>query len=105
MDKIEVMRALEVFCPGDRLFEIRAMHVTKKQDIWSGYFKDHQLACDAIQRFDAEYNIYFVFNSISEMCYSMAQKDKMLLGAESTKDTDIVCRDWVLIDLDPVRGH
>lgn len=105
MDRIEVMRALEVFCPDDRLFEIRAMHVTRKQDIWSGYFKDHQLACDAVQRFDAEYNIYFVFNSISEMCYSMAQKDKMLLGAESTKDTDIVCRDWVLIDLDPVRGH
>lgn len=105
MDKIEVMRALEVFCSRGQLVEIRAIHQTKKADIWSGYFRAPEEACQALQRFDSEYNIYFIFNIINEMCYSMAQKDKMLCGVESTKDTDIIARNWVLVDFDPVRGH
>jgi len=105
MDNAEIRRALELFCPNNQLFEIRALHVSKKKDIWSGFFKDYNKAIEAIQRFDNEYNIYFVFNVINDICYSMLQKDTMTYGTESIVDTDIIARNWILIDLDPIRGH
>ena len=105
MDKAEVYRTLETFCPNGSLIEVRALHNTKKNDVWSGYFKDYDLLWESIQRFDSEYNIYFIFNVIDDSCYSMAQKDRMLYGAENTKDSDIVARSWVLIDLDANRNH
>ena len=105
MDKAEVYRTLETFCPNGSLIEVRALHNTKKTDVWSGYFKDYDLLWESIQRFDSEYNIYFIFNVIDDSCYSMAQKDRMLYGAENTKDSDIVARSWVLIDLDANRNH
>lgn len=97
------MRTFEIFCPEGFLIEIRALHITKKNDVHSGYFKSYEEAYNAIQQYDSDYNIYFIFNIINEMCYSMAQKDKMLYGVDTTADKDIIARNWVMIDLDPNR--
>ena len=105
MDKLEVFKTFDTFCKEGELFEIRAIHaVNPKTNIWSGYFKSFETAWNAIQPFDNEYNIYFVLNAINDVCYSMIQKDKMVRGAENTKDHDIIARRYVLIDLDCVRG-
>lgn len=105
MDKVEVYRTLETFCTEGFLIEVRAISNRKKGEIWSGYFKEYDKVWDAIQRFDADYNIYFIFNVIDDSCYSMTQRDRMVLGAENTKDTDIIARNWVFIDIDPNRNH
>lgn len=105
MDKIEVFKTLNTFCPEGSLIEVRAIHATNpKNNIWSGYFKTHEDVWNAIQPFDKEYNLYFVLNVINDVCYSMVQKDKMVRGAETTKDHDIIARRYVLIDLDCERG-
>ena len=105
MDKIEVFKTLNTFCPEGSLIEVRAIHATNpKNNIWSGYFKSHEDVWNAIQPFDKEYNLYFVLNVINDVCYSMIQKDKMVRGAETTKDHDIISRRYVLIDLDCERG-
>ena len=105
MDKIEVFKTLNTFCPEGSLIEIRAIHATNpKNNIWSGYFRSHEDVWNAIQPFDKEYNIYFVLNVINDVCYSMIQKDKMVRGAENTKDADIVARRFILVDLDAERG-
>lgn len=105
MDKLEVFKTLDIFCPEGELFEIRAIHSSKKNCTYSGYFKNHELAWNEIQQFDKDFNIYFVLNVINDVCYSMIQKDKMIFGAENTKDKDIIARRYVLIDLDCVRGE
>ena len=105
MDKLEVFKTLNTLMPQGSLIEIRAIHATNpKNNIWSGYFKSHEDVWNAIQQFDEDYNIYFVLNSINDVCYSMIQKDKMVRGAETTKDHDIISRRYVLIDLDCERG-
>ena len=105
MDKLEVFKTLNTLMPQGSLIEIRAIHATNpKNNIWSGYFKSHEDVWNAIQQFDKDYNIYFVLNSINDVCYSMIQKDKMVRGAETTKDHDIISRRYVLIDLDCERG-
>lgn len=105
MDKLEVFKTFDTFCTDGELFEIRAIHAANpKNNVWSGYFKSFEKAWDAIQMFDNEYNIYFVLNVINDVCYSMVQKDRMVRGAENTKDHDIVARRHLLIDLDCVRG-
>lgn len=105
MDKLEVFKTLNTFCPEGSLIEIRAIHATNpKNNIWCGYFRSHEDVWNAIQPFDKEYNIYFTLNVINDVCYSMIQKDKMIRGAETTKDHDIIARRYVLIDLDCERG-
>ena len=105
MDKLEVFKTLDTFCPDGQLIEIRAINASNpKNNVWSGYFKSHEMIWNAIQQFDNDFNIYFVLNVINDVCYSMVQKDKMVRGAETTKDHDIIARRYVLIDLDCVRG-
>lgn len=104
MDSIEVRRALDIFKPDGALVEIRAIGIKKKGDIWSGYFTNHEDIIKAIQRFDDGYNLYFIFNSIKKLCYSMQQKDQMMYGVESTTDKHIDSREWILIDFDPERA-
>ena len=103
MDIIEVRRALEIFKPEGELVEIRAIGTKKKGDIWSGYFTNHEKIIEAIKKFDSGYNLYFIFNKIKMLCYSMQQKDQMMYGVDSTNDKHIDSREWILIDFDPER--
>ena len=103
MDKLEVFKTLDTFKEEGQLIEIRAISSIKSKDNWSGYFKDKEVLWNAIQQFDSNCNIYFVLNVINDMCYSMLQHDKMLFRAESTRDKDIIARNWVLIDIDTNR--
>ncbi len=108
MDKQQVYKTFEVFYPQDekRLIEVRMINPNSKTDIWSGYFYDYEKAWEEIIRYDnGTYNFYFPINTIDERCYSMSQRDRLVRGAETTKDKDITTRDWVLIDIDTEKGH
>ena len=99
MNTQEIRRTLEIFKNSTDLVEVRIIG----DKTFSGYFKDPELLIKAIEPFDDK-NIYFVFNSIADACYSKAQRDKMInVKTGATHDQDIIARDWLLIDLDPKR--
>lgn len=104
MDSEQIRKTLSVFRNSDDdLFEIRLFHPTNKYDIYSGVFRDTDKAISCIERFDDNYNIYFIFNQLKGAIEGLPQYNKMIKGCPAIKDTDIESRNWVLIDLDPIR--
>lgn len=82
------------------LVEVRILQGKKSI---SGYFKDVDNIIREIKRYE-DANIYFVLNEINDACYSREQKEKLYENPKNTtSDTDISKREWVLIDIDPVR--
>ena len=86
----------------NRTVEIR---VLQDKDTYSGYFKNVDNILQTIQQYDGKGGmIYAPFNKINSACYSRAQCEKMMKKPkETTSDGDIVGRDFILIDIDPVR--
>jgi hypothetical protein len=99
MNELTIRQTLELMKAGNELVEIRIM----SGKTHSGYFKSVDKVVEELKRYEAG-NIYFVLNEISDACYSREQKDYISEKAsKTTSDSDIVKRDWLLIDIDPVR--
>lgn len=102
MDERTIRKWFSEFKGNNQLTEIRILAGKKT---FSGYFTD----ADSILREIAPYeqcNIYFTLNAINPACYSRMQRDRILpVGGDSnaTSASDIIGRDFVLIDIDPVR--
>lgn len=102
MNTTEIRRFYELIKDNNQLTEIRALD-TKSKKTMSGYFTDVETLIKEVSLYGG-YNLYFTLNSINEACASRSQADKMIpMPKASTSDTDIISRDWVLIDLDPKR--
>jgi len=95
----EIARTLQIFKPDNNLIEIRS----PKNESKSGYFYDHNLLINNISWH--LYDVwYFVMNDIDPNCYNLEQRDNIIKYAKkTTSDKDIINRDWLLIDCDPVR--
>lgn len=101
LDESEIYKWFDVFKNGNQLVEIRLIGSNKNG---SGYFSDPQTLIESIKPYSDSFNIYFVINTINPACYSREQKDKIVLKPKNTtNDNEIICRDFVLIDLDPKR--
>lgn len=92
----------DIFKGSNTLVEIRLLGGKKTA---SGYFMD----VDTILREIAPYtqdkrdswNCYFTLNPMEADCYNRKQRDKLIKFPEATtKDEEIIGRDWVLIDID-----
>lgn len=104
MDEREIRRWYDVLKGGKGVVEVRAIQkVAGKDKVLSGYFRDVERLIEAVRPFDLTHNIYFSLNNVNEACYSKTQQDSMKGGVSSTSDADIIGRDWVLIDIDPIR--
>lgn len=100
IDERYIRYTFDIFKPDGKLVEIRTMG---GKNTSSGYFTDVETVLKYIQKYDGQ-NIFFVFNSIKDACYSRQQRDKIVDYAKTTtSDTDITKRDWFFIDIDPVR--
>ena len=103
IDETEVRKAIACIKPNNDLFEVRIISSNWKNPV-SGYFKSAEVLLENLKRQDLNNaNVYIVLNAINEACYSRDQRDKFISGKTSTSDNDIVGRDWILVDLDPVR--
>lgn len=101
LDKSEVYRWFDVMRAGCELVEIRLIGSNKTA---SGYFSDPDTLISAIEPYTENFNVYFTINPINSACYSREQKDKIVIRPKNTtQDTEITCRNYVLIDLDPKR--
>lgn len=101
LDEQLVYQWFDVFKNNNELVEIRLIGSKKTA---SGYFTDAKTMIEAIKPYTDSFNVYFTLNKVNSACYSREQKDKIVLNVKNTTtDAEIVCRDWVLIDLDPKR--
>lgn len=104
MNDEEIKKTISVFHPNGGLFEIRLFNPTNKNDIYSGIFRDADIALSAIKKFNDNYNIYFTFNRLKDALDGLPQFNRMIKGSTAIKDTDIKAREWVLVDFDPIRA-
>ena len=100
----EVLKALSLIVEPGEIFELRILNNNKKTDIRSGYFKDPDVALEELKKQNLQgCNVYIVLNSINDACSARQQFGKFLQGCTTTSDNDIVGRNWLPIDIDPVR--
>ena len=101
LDKTQVYRWFDIMKANNELVEIRLIGSNKTG---SGYFSDADTLINAVEPYTDSFNVYFTINPINSACYSREQKDKIVLRPKNTTtDTEVTCRNYVLIDLDPKR--
>ena len=94
----DILRWWDIFKAGNPLVEIRLIGANKTA---SGYFSNPDTLIREIAPYTQEYNVYWTINTPKPECYGREQKDKIVLKPKNTtKDNEILCRDWVLIDVD-----
>lgn len=101
LDEQQVYQFFDIFKNNNELVEIRLIGSNKTA---SGYFTDAKTLINAITPYTDTYNVYFTINKVNSACYGREQKDRIVQKPKNTTtDSEIVCRDWVLIDLDAKR--
>ena len=98
----QVYRFWDVFKSGNQLTEIRL--IASDGRTGSGYFSDPQTMIEAVKPYVNDFSVYFTINSLLSDCSGKAQRDKIIMKARnSTTDSEIAMRDFVLVDLDSKR--
>lgn len=101
LDEQQVYQFFDIFKNNNELTEIRIIGSNKTG---SGYFTNAQTLIEAVKPYTDTYNIYFSINKVNPACYGREQRDRIVLKPKNTTtDAEIVCRDWVLVDLDAKR--
>jgi len=101
MNTLEIRKFFEVIKDDNKLTEIRILG--EKGRTFSGYFNDVESLIAAVEPYQ-NYNIYFTLNGINPACASRTQANQIVQNPKNTtSDSDIISREWVLIDLDPKR--
>lgn len=92
-----------IFVGADDFTEVRILGKFS----YSGYFKSVDNLIKEITPFAEMDNeqIYFVLNKINPDCYGRQQCEKIVKNPKvTTNDTDILRRNFVLLDFDPIRA-
>ena len=105
----EAERFLRTIHAEGNTFEIRILksleHGCKEAGNSSGYFRDAKTAVDALDRFWGDHDgghAYVTVNPVHGMYHERAP-DGFRWARQTTKDEDIVRRNWIYIDFDPAR--
>lgn len=104
MNEYSIRKTFEALQKQDEPIEVR---IVSGKATFSGYFKNIDNLIEKLKPFDkvSTANIYFVLNKINDDCYDRQQCEMFIQNAkQTTSDGDIVHRDWLLIDIDPVRS-
>lgn len=102
-DERQVRMWFDIFKDGNELTEIRL--ISNDGRTGSGYFDNVDTLISAVKPYTNEYSVYFTINRINPDCGGRPQRDKIVLRARNTtSDSEIIGRDWVLLDLDSKRA-
>jgi len=102
----EVKRTLATLFPDGGVVELRAL---TDHSVHSGYFDNFSMLADKAANLDTlpeVAGIYVTLNTVDPALLSRrANRVKMNLGRKdpTTSDSDVLCRKWLPVDLDPVR--
>lgn len=102
ISKDTIKRWWQVFVGDDSFTEVRILGRFQ----YSGYFKSIDNLIQAIEPYSNmdDEQIYFVLNRIDDACYGRQQSEKIVKSPKiTTNDNDIIRRNWVMIDFDPIR--
>ena len=103
IDEAEIRKAISIFHPDGREFEIR---IVKGKWNMAGVFRDADTLIQAFgnPRIHPDANIYMTLNRLNDACYDRDHKDRFVEYASPTvSDNDVVGYDWLLVDVDPKR--
>lgn len=105
IDKEQIYKWWEVFQNGgQKLCEIRVLG--KNKETYSGYYRDVNNIIRDIEPLSNNDSLqfYFMLNSITPECYDRTQHERLIkFPKETTKDNNIIGRDFILLDFDPER--
>jgi hypothetical protein len=103
-DLAEIRRSIGLlFQPGDTV-EVRIPKT--RCGVISGYYDDLDKLTGDLHRADSQYQpvgIYYTVNPVNPALLARAYNRLKEHAELTTADTDIVCRRWLPVDLDPVR--
>ncbi|WP_339908602.1 YfjI family protein [Symmachiella dynata] len=103
-----VAESVELLINPGQVTEVRMLEATTASDRWphtlSGYFNDADKLVAALKGIKTAKGIYIIPNPVDPALLSRAaNRIKKASKGESTQDTHIVERRWLLIDTDPQR--
>ena len=95
----------DIFKRDNALVEIRLLGGKKTA---SGYFMDIDTIIRELKPYTQDkatsWNCYFTLNALKPECYTREQQNHIVkFPSNTTKDNEIIGRDWVLIDIDCER--
>ena len=102
IDRTELKKTWDLFVGENGFTEVRILGKFQ----YSGYFKSFDNLCRQLEPYTEmdDEQIYFVMNKISGDCYARPQCEKFIKSPKATtKDDEILRRQFLLCDFDPVR--
>ena len=107
-DPAEIARAYRLLVGDGNVTELRALEATTAADRWPrtlfGYFDNAEALADAAAAFKTAKGVYLIPNAVNSVLLARAaNRIKQAGKGDSTQDTDILRRRWLLIDADPIR--
>ncbi len=98
-----IARVVRTLCVEGDVIEVRVLGVPRKGLI-SGYFDDFDRLAFAAAQYDGRAEAtYFTLNPVQPALLARGDNRLVEWAKHTTSDADIVCRRWMLIDLDPAR--
>src|SRR5271166_3017731 len=99
----EIRKGVEALFPGGSLVELRIPKSSFGTVI--GFFRDREKLIQAIESYSGKVPaVYYTLNAPAPELYDNAQqKDSAVAGAHGCKDDEVMVRNWLLIDADPIR--
>lgn len=99
--KKELSKTFSIINPAGEYMEIRILNTSS--GTLSGYFNSAEEICNAVRTFDGKYNIFFTLNTLSPEITARSQDHFTKYSKNTTTDSEIIRRKWILLDFDPVR--
>lgn len=106
LDAKTIADALRVLVPAGEPLEIRALGITGRTRVVSGYYTDLDRATTAIVRLDSQYKpggVYWTINTLVDGVEARSPERMTPDPKTTTSDKDIARRRYIAIDVDPVR--
>ncbi len=98
----DIERFLKLIGLPDQVRELRIPRSSKFNYTLSGYFNTPQALVKAAAHFNGKSNVYFTLNPVNPALLARAN-NHVEKAQYATADSDIVHRDWLFLDIDPVR--
>lgn len=99
--KKELIHTFSIINPAGEYMEVRILKTTT--GTLSGYFNNALDIFNAISRYAGKYNIFFTMNEVSPEIISRSKDHFTKYAKNTTTDSEIRRRKWILLDFDPVR--
>lgn len=99
--KKELIKTFSTINSENEYMEVRILKTTT--GTLSGYFNNALDIFNAISRYAGKYNIFFTMNEVSPEIISRSKDHFTKYAKNTTTDSEIRRRKWILLDFDPVR--